>query len=70
MDRFATLLELSLIHIYKTNTDKTVTLTPEFHNAASLTVDEATGDEQPRAATVNGAELKMAPFAVTILSAQ
>jgi hypothetical protein len=56
--------------VNKTNTDKTVTLTPEFHNAASLTVDEATGDEQPRAATVNGAELKMAPFAVTILSAQ
>jgi hypothetical protein len=39
-----------------------------LQNASSLTVDEATGDEEPRTGKADGAELKMAPFAVTVLT--
>jgi len=35
--------------------------------ASSLTVDESTGDDEPRSATVAGDQLTMAPFAVTVL---
>jgi hypothetical protein len=56
--------------VNKTNSDKTVNLSSEFQSAESLTVDESTGDEEPRANKINGPELKMAPFAVTVLSIQ
>jgi hypothetical protein len=56
--------------VNKTNRDQTVVLGSDFANASSLTVDEASGDEAPRAGNSAGSELKMAPFAVTILSAQ
>jgi hypothetical protein len=56
--------------VNKTGAEKTVTLSPEFHNAASFTVDEATGDNEPRTGKEDGSALKMAPFAVTVLSAQ
>lgn len=55
--------------VNKTNTEKTVRVSSEFENAASLTVDEATGDEEPRAGKVDGTEIKLAPFAVSVLSA-
>jgi hypothetical protein len=32
-------------------------------------VDEETGDGEPRTATADGANLKMAPFAVTVVQA-
>jgi hypothetical protein len=56
--------------VNKTNSPKTVILSPEFKGARSLTVDEATGDEEARVGTTGGAALKMAPFAVTVLSIQ
>jgi hypothetical protein len=56
--------------VNKTNSERAVTLSSELQNAASLTSDEATGDDEPRAGKVDGAELKLAPFAVTVLSAQ
>jgi hypothetical protein len=56
--------------VNKTNSDKTVSLSSDVQGAASLTVDEETGDEAPRAGKTDGAELKMAPFAVTILTVQ
>jgi hypothetical protein len=56
--------------VNKTNSEKTIKLSAELQNAASFTVDEATGDDEPRAGKANGDELKMAPFAVTVLSAQ
>jgi hypothetical protein len=56
--------------VNKTNSDKTVSLSSDFQSAASLTVDEETGDEAPRAGKTDGAELKMAPFAVTVLTVQ
>jgi hypothetical protein len=33
-------------------------------------VDEQTGDDAPRAGKVDGSELKLAPFAVTVLKLQ
>jgi hypothetical protein len=56
-----------ILLVNKANSEKTVKLASELNGSASLTVDEATGDEEPRAATVDGEELKMAPFAVTVL---
>ena len=56
--------------VNKTNSEKTVKLQPELANGTTLTVDEQTGDEEPRAGKADGAELKLAPFAVTVLTAQ
>ena len=56
--------------INKTNTEKTMKVGSDLENAALLTVDEATGDDEPRSGKVDGGEVKMAPFAVTVLSAQ
>jgi hypothetical protein len=56
--------------VNRTNREKTLTLSPELQNASSLTVDEATGDEAPRAGKAEGADFKLAPFAVTVLSVQ
>jgi hypothetical protein len=56
--------------VNKTNSDKKVSLSSDFQSAASSTVDEETGDEAPRAGKTDGAELKMAPFAVTVLTVQ
>jgi hypothetical protein len=54
----------------KSNSERTVALPSDLQHAASLTVDEDTGDEAPRAGKVEGSELKLAPFAVVVLSAQ
>jgi len=54
--------------VNKTNSEKTIKLSPDFEHATSLTVDEATADAEPRAGTPDGAELKLAPFAVTMLA--
>jgi hypothetical protein len=59
-----------ILVVNKTNTQKTVKFGSELQNASSLTVDEATGDNEPRGDKVEDGELKMAPFAVTVLSAQ
>jgi Glycosyl hydrolases family 39 len=54
----------------KANSERTVMLSPELRDATSLTVDENTGDEAPRSGTASGDELKLAPFAVTVLTAK
>jgi hypothetical protein len=54
--------------VNRTNKEKTVALSAELQNASSFTVDEATGDEAPRAGKAEGANFKLAPFAVTVLS--
>ena len=56
--------------INKTNSEKTLTLSSELQDASSLTVDEDSGDNPPRSGKAEGTQLQMAPFAVTILSAQ
>lgn len=56
--------------VNKTNSDKTVNLSPELGNASYSTVDEATGDNEPRSGTVEGSQLKLAPFGVTVLKAR
>jgi hypothetical protein len=52
----------------KTNKEQTVQLGADMHNATSLTVDEETGDDAPRAGKVEGGSIKLAPFAVAVLS--
>jgi Glycosyl hydrolases family 39 len=59
-----------ILLVNRTNGDKTFKLAPDLQNAATLTIDENTGDSAPREGRVTGDELKMAPFAVTILSLQ
>jgi hypothetical protein len=54
--------------VNKTNSERTVTLESDLQGASSFTVDEATGDDAPRAGKAEGAEFKLAPFAVTVLS--
>jgi len=56
--------------VNKANSEKKVSISSDLQNATSLTVDEETGDEAPRAGKTDGAELKMAPFAVTVLAVQ
>jgi hypothetical protein len=56
--------------VNKTNSQKIVTLSSELQNASTLTVDEDTGDEAPRADKASGEKFKLAPFAVTVLSVQ
>jgi hypothetical protein len=56
--------------VNRTNKEKIVTLSAELQGASSFTVDEATGDEAPRAGKADGANFKLAPFAVTVLSVQ
>jgi hypothetical protein len=56
--------------VNKTNSEKTFAVGAEMENAASLTVDEETGDDPPRAGTIHSSELTMAPFAVMVLKLQ
>ena len=58
-----------VLFVNKTNNDKTVTLSAELANGTTLTVDEQTGDEAPRAGKAEGTVLNLAPFAVTVLQA-
>jgi hypothetical protein len=58
-----------VLFVNKTNTEKTVKLQPELADSATWTVDEATGEDAPRAGRAAGRELKLAPFAVTVLQA-
>jgi hypothetical protein len=53
--------------VNRANSDKSVRLAADLVGAASFTVDEETGDSEPRVEKVKGQELKMAPFAVTVL---
>jgi Glycosyl hydrolases family 39 len=54
--------------VNKTNSEKSLKLDPGWKGASSLTVEESTGDDEPRSATVDGDELKMAPFAVSVVT--
>ena len=56
--------------VNKTNMEKTVKLSPELMGATTVTVDEATADTEPRAGSADGGEIKLAPFAVTVLKAK
>jgi hypothetical protein len=53
--------------VNKTNSEKTLALGADMQNASTLTVDEETGDEAPRSGKVDGGQLRLAPFAVTVL---
>jgi hypothetical protein len=64
---FVTAEGRKILLVNRTNSDKTFRLSTELKGTSSLTVDEATGDDEPRAAIVAGDTLAMAPFAVTVL---
>ena len=70
MQGFITPQGRKVLLVNRTNTEKTVQLPPEFQHATSFTVDEESGDEEPRAGRVIEAEMKLAPFAVTVLSTE
>jgi Glycosyl hydrolases family 39 len=70
MQGFVTPQGRKVLLVNRTNGDKTFKLAADLQNATTLTVDEETGDAAPRQGRVSGDELKMAPFAVTILSLQ
>ncbi len=70
MQGFVTPQGKKVLLVNKTNTEKTVKVGSDLQSASTLTVDEATGDDEPRAGKVEGGELKMAPFAVTVLRVQ
>jgi len=59
-----------ILLVNSANGDKTVELAQDLQNASTLTVDEETGDEAPRAGKPEGGKLRLAPFAVTVLSVQ
>ena len=48
----------------------TVAAPAGFANASFETVDKATGDDAPRIGTLDGRDLTLAPFAVTVLQAR
>jgi hypothetical protein len=64
---FATTEGKKILLVNKSNTEEKVTVPADFANATYTTVDEATGDDPPRTGKLNGAELILAPFAVTVL---
>jgi hypothetical protein len=53
--------------VNRANSEKSVKLAADLVGAASFTVDEETGDGEPRVEKIQSQELKMAPFAVTVL---
>ena len=56
-----------ILVVNKRNYEVTVKLPEGFEHARLSTVDEQTGDSEPRAGTTDGVQLKMAPFAVTVV---
>ena len=54
--------------VNRTNSEKTVVLAQDLQSASTLTVDEETGDGEPRAGKAEGANLRLAPFAVAVLA--
>lgn len=59
-----------ILLVNRSNREETVGIPEGFAHAQYATVDEATGDDAPRAGTVNGTNLTLAPFAVTVLKAE
>lgn len=53
-----------------TNREQRFALSDDLNNAASLTVDGATGDDAPRQGNADAKSFTMAPFAVTVLTMQ
>ena len=56
--------------VNKTNREKVVELPTDWQHATSSSVDEQTGDQEPRTGKLNGSELKLGPFAVAVLKAE
>ncbi|HEY1809973.1 MAG TPA: glycosyl hydrolase family 39 [Acidobacteriaceae bacterium] len=59
-----------ILLVNQSNHEETATVPEDFSNAEYATVDEATGDNPPRTGTLQGGEITLAPFAVTVLKAK
>ncbi len=59
-----------ILLVNKRNREMTVKLPEGFDGASVSTVDESTGDGEPRTDKANGAPLVLAPFAVAVIKAQ
>ena len=59
-----------ILLLNKRNREITVKLPAGFEHAKMATVDEDSGDGEPRAGISEGPELRLAPFAVTVLIVQ
>ncbi|HKO13822.1 MAG TPA: hypothetical protein VJV22_17770 [Acidobacteriaceae bacterium] len=66
---FVTQQGRKLLVVNRANEEKTVALPAEFAGASCVTVDESTGDDAPRTGAVSGANLTLAPFGVTVVTA-
>ena len=64
---FVTSQGRKVLLVNKTNSEKTLKLSPDFDNGSYSMVDEATGDDEPRSGALEGSQLKLAPFAVAVL---
>jgi hypothetical protein len=67
---FITAQGKKVLVVNRTNSDKTINLAADMQNASTLTVDESSGDDAPQSAKTSAGELKLTPFAVTILTLQ
>jgi hypothetical protein len=67
---FVTAEGRKILLVNKSNAEERVTAPADFANANFATVDEATGDDAPRTGKLSGTELTLAPFAVTVLTAE
>lgn len=67
---FLTPKRRALLVVNRANDEKSIVVPAEFNAATYATVDESTGDEPPRMGKITGRDLTVAPFAVTVLTAQ
>ena len=67
---FATPQGRRILLVNESNREENVTVPTDFARAEFATVDAATGDDAPRTGTLSGAELTLAPFAVTVLKTE
>lgn len=67
---FVTPAGRKVLLVNKSNHEETATVPEDLADAAFATVDETTGDNPPRTGTLQGTELTLAPFAVTVLKAK
>jgi hypothetical protein len=59
-----------ILLVNRSNHEETATVPKDFEDAEFATVDEATGDNPPRTGTLQGGEITLTPFAVTVLKAK
>lgn len=67
---FVTVRGRKVLLVNRSNQEEMAMAPAGFEHALFTTVDEATGDDPPRTGTLSGPQLTLAPFAVTVLTAE